>query len=274
MGITREDVLHVAKLASLELTEEEIRRLEAQLNDILAAVGKVSELDLSDVPPTSHPLAVVNVLRPDEPRPSPMVSVAIAPPKGDRLAWAVQKLTEVGVDEVVLLRTERSVRGWDAARADRALERLRTIAREAAMQSHRPFLMDVVGIASFDEALARHDDPTVLFDMGGPTCLSDALPAAASNVRLLVGPEGGFTAQEVATAVGTGGVVTAVGMGGTGVGPTIVGNVPGPLVDVAVAVRPGGGTAGVGVAFLPNGPGASVTLRSTGLPVAASRATT
>jgi aspartyl-tRNA(Asn)/glutamyl-tRNA(Gln) amidotransferase subunit C len=70
MAITREDVLHVAKLASLELTEEEIARLELQLNDILAAVGKVSELDLSDVPPTSHPLAVVNVLRPDEPRPS------------------------------------------------------------------------------------------------------------------------------------------------------------------------------------------------------------
>jgi aspartyl-tRNA(Asn)/glutamyl-tRNA(Gln) amidotransferase subunit C len=70
MAITREDVLHVAALASLELTEEEIARLEVQLNDILAAVGKVSELDLADVPPTSHPLAVVNVFRPDEPRPS------------------------------------------------------------------------------------------------------------------------------------------------------------------------------------------------------------
>jgi aspartyl-tRNA(Asn)/glutamyl-tRNA(Gln) amidotransferase subunit C len=70
MAITREDVLHVAKLAELDLTEEEIGRLEVQLNDILAAVGKVSELDLSDVPPTSHPLAVVNAFRPDEPRPS------------------------------------------------------------------------------------------------------------------------------------------------------------------------------------------------------------
>jgi aspartyl-tRNA(Asn)/glutamyl-tRNA(Gln) amidotransferase subunit C len=70
MAISREDVLHVAGLARLELSEEEIVRLEAQLNDILAAVGKVSELDLADVPPTSHPLAVVNVLRPDEPRPS------------------------------------------------------------------------------------------------------------------------------------------------------------------------------------------------------------
>ena len=70
MAITREDVLHVAALAQLELTEDEIGRLEVQLNDILAAVGKVSELDLSDVPPTSHPLAVANVNRPDDPGPS------------------------------------------------------------------------------------------------------------------------------------------------------------------------------------------------------------
>ena len=70
MAITRDDVLHVAALARLELTEDEIARLEVQLNDILEAVGKVSELDLSDVPPTSHPLDVVNAFRPDEPRPS------------------------------------------------------------------------------------------------------------------------------------------------------------------------------------------------------------
>jgi aspartyl-tRNA(Asn)/glutamyl-tRNA(Gln) amidotransferase subunit C len=78
MAITREDVLHVAGLASLELTEEEISRLEVQLNDILAAVGKVSELDLTDVPPTSHPLAVVNVFRPDEPRRSLLLEDAFA----------------------------------------------------------------------------------------------------------------------------------------------------------------------------------------------------
>jgi aspartyl-tRNA(Asn)/glutamyl-tRNA(Gln) amidotransferase subunit C len=70
MAITREDVLHVAALARLDLTEDEIARLELQLNDILEAVGKVSELDLSDMPPTSHPLDVVNVFRADEPRPS------------------------------------------------------------------------------------------------------------------------------------------------------------------------------------------------------------
>jgi aspartyl-tRNA(Asn)/glutamyl-tRNA(Gln) amidotransferase subunit C len=70
MAITREEVLHVAKLARLALTDEEVERLTRELGAILEAVSKVSELDLSDVPPTSHPLAVVNAWEEDEPRPS------------------------------------------------------------------------------------------------------------------------------------------------------------------------------------------------------------
>ena len=70
MAITREEVLHVAKLARLELTDEEVERLTGELGAILDAVGKVSELDLADVPPTSHPLALVNVWDADEPRES------------------------------------------------------------------------------------------------------------------------------------------------------------------------------------------------------------
>jgi len=76
-NISREQLHHVARLARLELREEELERLEAQLNDILTAVGKVSELDLSDVPPTSHPLAVVHVWGADEPRPSLPVDDAL-----------------------------------------------------------------------------------------------------------------------------------------------------------------------------------------------------
>jgi aspartyl-tRNA(Asn)/glutamyl-tRNA(Gln) amidotransferase subunit C len=60
----------VAKLARLELTEEEVARLTEQLGAILDAVSKVSELELSDVPPTSHPLALVNAWAEDEPGPS------------------------------------------------------------------------------------------------------------------------------------------------------------------------------------------------------------
>ena len=78
MAITRDDVLHVAELARLELTVEEIERLGEQLNAILEAVGKVAELDLEDVPPTSHPLDLVNVWADDEPRPSLPVDEALA----------------------------------------------------------------------------------------------------------------------------------------------------------------------------------------------------
>jgi aspartyl-tRNA(Asn)/glutamyl-tRNA(Gln) amidotransferase subunit C len=78
MAITRDDVLHVAELARLALTEEEIERLGEQLNAILEAVGKVSELDLADVPPTSHPLELANVWAEDEPRPSLPIDEALA----------------------------------------------------------------------------------------------------------------------------------------------------------------------------------------------------
>ncbi len=74
----REQLLHVARLARLEPRDDEVERLGAQLNDILAAVSKVSELDLADVPPTSHPLDVVNVWGDDEPRPSLPVEDALA----------------------------------------------------------------------------------------------------------------------------------------------------------------------------------------------------
>jgi aspartyl-tRNA(Asn)/glutamyl-tRNA(Gln) amidotransferase subunit C len=67
MGITREEVLHVARLARLELSDEEVTRFREQLEAILEAVSKVSELDLADVPPTSHPLQIANAWAEDEP---------------------------------------------------------------------------------------------------------------------------------------------------------------------------------------------------------------
>ena len=69
MAITREEVVHVARLARLELSDVEVARFQEQLSAILDSVSKVSELDLSDVPPTSHPLEVSNAWDEDTPRP-------------------------------------------------------------------------------------------------------------------------------------------------------------------------------------------------------------
>ena len=76
--ISRELLLHVANLARLELRDAELARLQSQLNDILGAVSKVSELDLTDVPATSHPLDLVNVWDEDQPRACLSVEDALA----------------------------------------------------------------------------------------------------------------------------------------------------------------------------------------------------
>ncbi len=78
MAIAREQVLHVARLARLALSEDEVDRFTEQLGAILEAVGKVSELDLSEVEPMTHPLDLVNVWGEDEPRPSLPVDDALA----------------------------------------------------------------------------------------------------------------------------------------------------------------------------------------------------
>lgn len=87
MAISRDEVVHVARLARLALTDEELDRFAGQLDAILEAVGKVSELDLSGVEATLHPLALSNVWAEDEPTPSLAVEDALrnAPDREDDL---------------------------------------------------------------------------------------------------------------------------------------------------------------------------------------------
>jgi aspartyl-tRNA(Asn)/glutamyl-tRNA(Gln) amidotransferase subunit C len=69
-GITREEVAHLGKLARLELSPEELDHFAGQLDDIIGAVARVAEVAGEDVPPTSHPLPLTNVMRADTVRPS------------------------------------------------------------------------------------------------------------------------------------------------------------------------------------------------------------
>lgn len=68
--IDREQVLHVARLSRLRLSEEEVAKMAGELSSILGHVDRIAELDLDEVEPTSHVVQLENVLRPDEPRPS------------------------------------------------------------------------------------------------------------------------------------------------------------------------------------------------------------
>jgi 16S rRNA (uracil1498-N3)-methyltransferase len=128
------------------------------------------------------------------PRPMPTLTVGFAIPKGDRAEWAVQKLTEVGVDRIVLLHAERSVVRWDAARAVRHVERLRRVAREAAMQSRRCWLPQVNG--PIDVVDAAPPGTAARCELGGSA-------PTLEHAVLLVGPEGGWSDGERAGIVHT-----------------------------------------------------------------------
>jgi aspartyl-tRNA(Asn)/glutamyl-tRNA(Gln) amidotransferase subunit C len=76
--IDREQVLHVARLARLSLSEDEVQRMAGELSNVLGHIEKIAELDLDGVPPTTHVIEVPNALRPDEPRPSLPRDVVLA----------------------------------------------------------------------------------------------------------------------------------------------------------------------------------------------------
>ena len=79
MSLSRDQVLHVARLARLELTEAEIERFGTELSKVLDHIETIGELgDMEDVEPTSHVVAVENALRADEPQPSLPQEVALA----------------------------------------------------------------------------------------------------------------------------------------------------------------------------------------------------
>jgi aspartyl-tRNA(Asn)/glutamyl-tRNA(Gln) amidotransferase subunit C len=68
--LTRDDVVHVARLARLALSEDEVTLFTAQLSTVLDHAADVAALDLAHLEPSSHPIPIANVLRPDEPQPS------------------------------------------------------------------------------------------------------------------------------------------------------------------------------------------------------------
>jgi 16S rRNA (uracil1498-N3)-methyltransferase len=120
------------------------------------------------------------------------VTIAVAPPKGDRLEWLVQKCTEVGVDQLVVVAADRSVVRWDGSRAARHLDRLRRVATDAAMQSRRVWLPAVSGPVPAAAVLPG----AVVAEPGGR-------PLAPSDTVVAIGPEGGWAPAELALAADT-----------------------------------------------------------------------
>jgi 16S rRNA (uracil1498-N3)-methyltransferase len=125
------------------------------------------------------------------------------------LSWVIQKLAEMGVDELEIIHTERSVRSWTPERTDHAMDRLRSISRQACMQARRPTIMEVWG--SFRLGGVLDFEGTMLLSEEATVRLGAVLPAEAAVIRLIVGPEGGFTEQEEQLARNSGAKVASLG---------------------------------------------------------------
>jgi 16S rRNA (uracil1498-N3)-methyltransferase len=121
--------------------------------------------------------------------PARRTTIATAIPKGDRPELIVQKLTEIGIDRIVFVSTARTVVRWDDQRGERQLDRLRRIAREAAMQSRRVWLPEVDGVRPVADVLAG-SDRIVVAEPGGRDI-------AATDDMVVIGPEGGFDPAEL-----------------------------------------------------------------------------
>jgi 16S rRNA (uracil1498-N3)-methyltransferase len=137
-----------------------------------------------------------------EPPPSPRLTVAFAIVKGDRPELVVRSLTEVGVDRLVPLATQRGVVRWDGERGRQAVERLRRVVRSAGMQSRRVWLPEVAAVAPVAAMTG--------VEVAGPAVDAGAVPAqgvAAATLggpspslrwpTVLVGPEGGWAPDEL-----------------------------------------------------------------------------
>jgi 16S rRNA (uracil1498-N3)-methyltransferase len=137
---------------------------------------------------------------------APQVCIGAVVPKGERPEMLVQKLTELGVDRITLLRSERSVVRWSGDAVQRNLDRLRRVAREAAMQSRRPRLPVIDGVVSIAEfaVMAADEGATVALAEPGGGRISLEHPWVA------VGPEGGWSPAEVADATAVVGLGTAI----------------------------------------------------------------
>jgi 16S rRNA (uracil1498-N3)-methyltransferase len=140
-----------------------------QENGVLEPIGEIVHIPLSDRTTT----------------------IAFSLVKGNKPELVIQKLTEVGVDNIVVLAASRSIVKWDEAKESKAFDRWRRIIREAAMQSHRVRLPSIDGVIAAGSWLARTE--VTIADFGGS-------PIAEHHTSIAIGPEGGWTDSEAAGA--------------------------------------------------------------------------
>jgi 16S rRNA (uracil1498-N3)-methyltransferase len=188
-----------------------VKRLGAG-EDVLVSDGEGTLLECVVAAVVDDGLRLTVRARRTVPRPDPRIVAVQALPKGDRAELAVEVLTELGVDEIVPWAASRSIAQWHGSRGDKALDKWRRTAREAAKQSRRAWVPTVAPLASTAEVAARLTAATglVLHESAAQSLAAFALPDAG-DICVVIGPEGGISADELDVFAAAG--ATAVRLG-------------------------------------------------------------
>lgn len=211
-----------------------VRRLRAGEPLVLSdGAGGLADCTVTSAGPDGLRLAVTGVRRLEPPAPRFVLVQALA--KGDRGELAVELAVELGVDEVVPWAAARSVTRWEGARGERALQRWRSTAREAAKQSRRAYVPEVAVLAGTRQVAARIGAAAgalLLHEAAATPLVAAALPGAG-DLLLVVGPEGGLDDAELAAFTAAGAVAVRLGR------PVLRTSTAGAAALAALSVRTG-----------------------------------
>ena len=189
--IEGEDVKHISKVLRCKIGEE----LEVCDSDNNEYICEITNIDKSTV--ELDILEKVNIKRESDLK----IKLYQGLPKGPKMEMILQKLTEVGVDEIILVQTKRSVVKVDDKKEDKKIERWERIIYEAAKQSKRGKIPKLRGVLSFKEALCdmqNNDFNIAPYENERTKSIKQAIKSLdISNIGIFVGPEGGFDESEI-----------------------------------------------------------------------------
>ena len=203
--IEGEDVKHISKVLRCRIGEE----LEVCDNNNNEYICEITNIDKNQV--ELNILEKVDIQRESDLK----IKVYQGLPKGPKMEMILQKLTEVGVDEIILVQTKRTVVKVDDKKEDKKLERWERIIYEAAKQSKRGKIPSLRGVLTFKEALAdmkENDFNIAPYENEKTKSIKQAIKGVnINNIGIFVGPEGGFEETEIEAIEDVGGQSVSLG---------------------------------------------------------------
>jgi 16S rRNA (uracil1498-N3)-methyltransferase len=184
-------VLRLSAGAPVELFDGQGRSAEGTLAQVTKRTAEIQIVAVRETPPVL-----------------PRITLAVAVPKGERFDWLVEKAAELGVAKLVPLRTVRGI----VDPRDSKIERLRQVVIAACKQSRNDWATEIVSPIAWDEWLSTRtkDVPLLIADPSG-TDLESRIGPESLEVLIAIGPEGGWTPEELAAGQTQGGELVSLG---------------------------------------------------------------